>query len=639
MLPLKLIGGALTGPESHFLAIIDSIPTQIWSARSDGTVDFLNRRWLDYTGLSAEQALGRGWTVAVHQDDHTRLLECMGSIVESGTSHETEMRLRRVDGEYRWFLFQGHPLDDGNGTIVGWCGTNTDIDHRKRTEDLLRASEEQFRAIVDSIPALIAVVNACSGKIELVNRTVLDYFGRTLEELQDWPISDSVHPDDLPRVIAAFQSAVATGEPPAWEHRLRRSDGVYRWFQLHGFRWHDNDNRLTRWYCVITDIHDRKIAEDALRRSERFLLEVQGLSRTGGWRLDLATGMVESSPELQRAYQAQPGDDISSPEFFLSRIHPDDQARVRTLLERSVQEKIEYRADCRIIRADGSIGYQHAMGRPVPNEAGEVVEFIGAAMDMTDHWLAATELERASQALRDMQTKLSRAAQVATVGELAASIAHEVNQPLASVVANGHACVRWLSHSPPNIAKALEAAERTVRDGKDAGEVMRRIRTLFKRTTAERVPVDIGDVIQDVLRFIEADATRRRVEVLATLEPQVPAVLGDRVQLQQLVLNLMLNALDAVDPIVNRPKRVAVRTRRGDTARVVVEIEDNGIGLDDPHAVFEPFYTTKTDGMGMGLAICRSIVTAHDGTLAVTQNDDFGTTFWFALPIENGASQ
>jgi PAS domain S-box-containing protein len=639
MLPLNVAVGALTGPESHLRAIIDSIPTQIWSARSDGTVDFINRRWLDYTGLSAEQALGRGWTVAVHQDDHTRLLECMESIVESGASHETEVRLRRVDGEYRWFLFQGHALDDGNGRIVGWCGTNTDIDHRKRAEDLLRASEEQFRAIVDSIPALVAVVNASSGKIELVNRTVLDYFGRTLEELQDWRISDSVHPDDLPRVIAAFQSAVATGEPPSWEHRLRRSDGVYRWFQLRGFPWHDSHNRLTRWYCVIADIHDRKIAEDALRRSERFLLEVQGLSHTGGWRLDLTTGMVESSPELQRAYQAQPGDDISNPEFFLSRIHPDDQARVRTTLERCIQEKTEYRVRCRIVRADGSIGYQYAMGRPVPNEAGEVVEFIGAAMDMTDHWLAATELERASQALRDMQTKLSHAAQVATVGELAASIAHEVNQPLASVVANGHACVRWLSHSPPNIAKALEAAERTVRDGKDAGEVVRRIRTLFKRTTAERVPVDIGDVIRDVLRFIEADAARRRVEVLATLEPQVPAVLGDRVQLQQLVLNLMLNALDAVDPIVDRPKRVAVRARRGDTARVVVEIEDNGIGLDDPHAVFEPFYTTKTDGMGMGLAICRSIVTAHDGTLAVTRNDDFGTTFWFGLPIENGASQ
>jgi PAS domain S-box-containing protein len=639
MLPLNLTVGALTGPESQLRAIIDRVPTQIWSGRSDGTVDFLNRRWLDYTGLSAEQALGRGWTGAVHQDDHTRLLECMGSIVESGTSHETEMRLGRVDGEYRWFLFQGHPLDDGNGAIVGWCGTNTDIDDRKRAEGLLRASEEQFRAIVDSIPALIAVVNASSGEIELVNRAVLDYFGRTLEELQDWPISDSVHPDDLPRVVAAFQSAVDTGEPPAWEHRLRRSDGVYRWFHLRGFRWHDSQNRLTRWYCVITDIHDRKIAEDALRRSERFLLEVQGLSRTGGWRLDLATGMVESSPELQRAYQAQPGEDISNPEFFLSRIHPDDQARVRTLFERSVQEKIEYRADCRIIRADGSVGYQHAVGRPVPNEAGEVVEFIGAAMDMTDHWVAATELERASQTLRDMQTKLSRAAQVATVGELAASIAHEVNQPLASVVANGHACVRWLSHSPPNIAKALEAAERIVRDGKDAGEVVRRIRTLFKRTTAERVPVDIGDVIRDVVRFIEADATRRRVEVVATLEPRVPAVLGDRVQLQQLVLNLMLNALDAVDPNVDRSKRVVVRTRRGDTARVVVEIEDNGIGLDDPHAVFEPFYTTKTDGMGMGLAICRSIVTAHDGTLAVTRNDDFGTTFWFALPIENGASQ
>jgi two-component system sensor kinase FixL len=258
--------------------------------------------------------------------------------------------------------------------------------------------------------------------------------------------------------------------------------------------------------------------------------------------------------------------------------------------------------------------------------------FIGFIRDLSD-------LDQEHRRVQELQSKLFHVSRLSEMGQLSSGLAHEINQPLASVVANGHACVRWLSHSPPNIAKALEAAERTVRDGKDAGEVVRRIRTLFKRTTAERVPVDIGDVVRDVLRFIEADATRRRVEVLATLEPQAPAVFGDRVQLQQVVLNLMLNALDAVDPIVNRPKQVAVRTRRGDAARVVVEIEDNGIGLDDPHAVFEPFYTTKTNGMGMGLAICRSIVTAHDGTLAVTRNDDFGTTFWFALPIENGASQ
>jgi C4-dicarboxylate-specific signal transduction histidine kinase len=236
-----------------------------------------------------------------------------------------------------------------------------------------------------------------------------------------------------------------------------------------------------------------------------------------------------------------------------------------------------------------------------------------------------------------MQTRLSRAAQVATVGEMAASIAHEVNQPLAAVVANGHACVRWLTGTPPNVDKALEAAKRIVKDGKDAGDVVRRVRSLFRRATAERVPLDLGDVIRDVLRLVEADAAKRRVDVGVTLEPGIPLVRGDRVQLQQVVFNLMLNALDAVDPVVDRRKQVMLRTRRCDDAHVMVEVADNGVGLEEPNAVFEPFFTTKPSGMGMGLAICRSIVSAHDGTLAVARNDDFGTTFWFVLPIEPGA--
>jgi PAS domain S-box-containing protein len=616
--------------------MIDSVPTHIWSARSDGSIEFLNQRWREYTGLGLTELRGDGWTAAVHSDDRARLRECWQTIIASGTSRQLEVRLRRVDGEYLWFLFHGQPLKDESGRIVGWCGTNTDIDERKRAEAVLHANEQQFRAIVDSIPALIAVVNASNGEVEQVNRTVLEYFGRAFEDLRHWSITDAVHPDDLPQVLVDWKRALATGTEPAWEHRLRRADGVYRWFEVRGFRWQDGDGRLQRWYCVITDIHDRKLADDALRRSERFLLEVQSLSRTGGWRLDLRTGAVESSPELHRAYQVQPTDDVSNPEFFLSRIHPDDQDRVRGILERAIREQTDYRADCRIVRRDGSVGYQHALGRPVANETGDIVEYVGAAMDMTEHWLALAELERASQALHDMQERLSQAAQVATVGELAASIAHEVNQPLASVVAHGHACVRWLQHNPPNVLKALEAAEHTVRDGRDAGEVVRRIRTLFKRATSERAPVDLGEVVRDVMRLVEANAARRGVDIVATLVPEGPRVLGDRVQLQQVVLNLILNALDALDAVADRQKQLAISTIGRADDRAVVEVSDNGIGLNDAQAAFEPFYTTKPHGMGMGLAICRSIANAHGGTLAAARNEGFGTTFRFSLPIEHG---
>ena len=232
------------------------------------------------------------------------------------------------------------------------------------------------------------------------------------------------------------------------------------------------------------------MAEDALRRSEAFLLEVQRLSRAGGWRYDLATDLVESSPEIQRAYAVQPGEDISRPAFWFDRIHPEDRPRVQAQFERCLREKTEYRAGYRIVLPDGSIRYQYATGQPVTNDAGDLVQFIGASMDMTEHWLATTELERASQAVRDLQARMSRAAQVATVGELAGSIAHEVNQPLAAVVANGHACLRWLSASPPERPQGRRGsrADRQGRQGRWRGRSAstRLVQTDGRRESAAR---------------------------------------------------------------------------------------------------------------------------------------------------------
>lgn len=620
-----------TGPAD---SIVDAIPGLVAVWTPEGETAYVNERVLVYFGTSLEDLQNWKQSDAVHPDDLPRVTAAWTHSISTGTIFRSEHRLRARDGEYHWFDVRAAPDRDQSGRIVRWPVLIVEIDDRKRIEDQLQASEQRFRAIVDSIPALIAVLNVSTGEIEHVNRTVLEYFDRSLDELRLWRFTDAVHPDDLPRVIEAWNHARTTGEPPAWEHRLQRSDGVYRWFQLRGLLWRDSDGSLARWYCVITDVHDRKLAEEALRRSERFLLEVQNLSRTGGWRLNLKTGLVEGSPELYRAYGVQPGDEVSDPEFFLSRIHPEDREHARATLERSVRENVEYHVKCRILRGDGSIGFQHALGRPVFDDTGEAVDFIGAAMDMTEQWQAANDLERTAQALRDLESRLAKAAQVANAGELAASIAHEVNQPLASVVANGHACVRWLQHNPPNVAKALEAAERTVRDGKDAGEVVRRIRNLFKRAATERLSVDLGNVVRDVMRLVAADAARRSVDIIATLEPQGPYVLGDRVQLQQLVLNLVHNALDALEPLFDRPRRLALRCSYRGSAQAVVEVEDNGIGLDDVQAAFEAFYTTKTNGMGMGLAICRSIASSHDGTLTVSGNDDFGATFRFLLPTE-----
>ena len=249
-----------------------------------------------------------------------------------------------------------------------------------------------------------------------------------------------------------------------------------------------------------------------------------------------------------------------------------------------------------------------------------------------------TERKQTEETLRRTQAELAHVTRVASLGEMTASIAHEVNQPLAAVVANGHACLRWLSASPPNVPKAVEAAERIVKDGKDAGEVVRRVRALFKRTAVEKVPLDLREVIGEVLRLLDSYPARKHVSLDVVLDPDLPPVFADRVQLQQLVLNLMLNALEALEPVSGRVKQLSVRSKRAEGREAVIQISDNGIGLDDSVAAFEPFVTTKPEGMGLGLAICRSIVAAHEGRLSAERNVGFGTTFTVTLPIQPDGS-
>jgi signal transduction histidine kinase len=253
--------------------------------------------------------------------------------------------------------------------------------------------------------------------------------------------------------------------------------------------------------------------------------------------------------------------------------------------------------------------------------------------------LAASQLietkRRSEEALRTIQARFSRATRFATVAELAASIAHEVSQPLSAVVANGQACTQWLSAEPPNVINARVAAERIIRDGKDAGEVVRHIRALFRKTAPEKVDLNINDVIDEVLRLIHKESVEKRIAVESDLEKRLPPALGDRVQLQQVIFNLLLNGIEAMETVTDRPKKLLIRSTLQNSDAILVEIRDYGTGLADSEKVYEAFYTTKEKGMGMGLSICRSIVQSHGGRLGTKPSQGPGTTFFFTLPLRS----
>ena len=381
--------------------ILDTIPGFVWTMTATGEVELVNRQMLDYFGARSEEL--KNWSSFLHEDDRARVIVEWTRTIETTEPYQIEHRLRRADGVYRWFQARGLALRDGEGRVTRWYNLLTDIDDRKRAEEVLRTSEQNLRLIVDSIPGFVITATP-SGELELANLRMLTYFGKTLEELKEWSLV--IHPDDRPLVVAAWAHSVHTGDPHDIPQRLLGADGVYRWFHVRASALRNAEGEIQRWYALFTDIDESKQAEAKLRRSEWNLLEAQRLGHSGSWSLDVASGIVTGSPEMRRVFGATDGDDPSQPDFWFDRIHPEDRPRVRELFEQCVAEKREYQADYRLLLPDGTIRHQHSRGNPIVNEAGHLVEFVGTAIDTTDHALATAELQRAFEEIKRLKDRL-----------------------------------------------------------------------------------------------------------------------------------------------------------------------------------------------------------------------------------------
>ena len=405
---------------------------------------------------------------------------------------------------------------------------------------------------------------------------------------------------------------------------MRRSDGVYRWFLFRSEPLRDESGAIAGWYGTNTDIEDRKQAEVALRRSRSYLAEAQRLSSTGSFAWDIESNTHFWSDQTYQIMQLEPGSDLTT-DLILQRIHPEDRMKMVNELNRAIEGTEYWDYEIRLQMPDDSIKYLHVLARRATYDE-DRSEVVGALLDVTD-------AKKSQEALYTAQSALAHATRVATLGEISVTIAHEVNQPLAAIVANGQACLRFLDRAMPDLESVRGAVQWIVKDGNRAADVIRRVRGMMKKADANKAPVELNDVIEEVAALLHRQLHGKGVVLRCDLR-QLPPVIADRTQLQQVIINLMINAAEAMEEVHGRARILVIRSFRGEGGRVAVTIEDSGAGIQaDPERLFDAFFTTKASGLGMGLSICRSIVEDHDGRLwAIPNPGRPGVTFQFELP-------
>lgn len=604
--------------------IVDSIPGLVELLTAGGEIAVVNRQVVEYFGRTLEELRRWGTNDTVHPDDLPHVIDVFARSIACGAPYEIVQRFRRSDGVYRWFQNSGCPIRDTEGRVVRWCVLLTDIDDRKRAEDAIRASERNLQLTIDTIPALAWSARP-DGSAEFFNRHYLEFLGLSGGEASDGGWTAAAHPDDRDRLSAAWQVMTASDKPGEAEARLRRSDGEYRWFLLRANPLRDEAGNTIKWYGTNTDIDDRKRAEEELRRSEAFLAEGQHLARLGSFSWRVEDDRISWSDQLYRIFEFELGSRVTL-ERLGGRVHPDDIPILNDMIARARANAGNFEYEHRLLMPDNSVKYLHLLAHATRDEAGRL-EYIGAVQDVT-------ERRRSEEALSRARSELARVAGVTSLGVLTASIAHEVNQPLSGIVTNAGTCLRMLAADPPNVDGARETARRTIRDGNRASEVIARLRALFGGRGPVTESVDLNDAAREVIALSLSELQKNRVILRTEFLDDLPSVSGDRIQLQQVILNLIRNATDAMSGVDNRPRQLLVRTEHDEDDCVRLTVQDSGIGFGPEGAIklFEAFYTTKIDGMGIGLSVSRSIIENHHGRLWAVPNDGPGAAFSFSVP-------
>jgi PAS domain S-box-containing protein len=669
---------ALRQREKELRDIFESIPVMAFVADADGGNVIGNRRWLEYAGPGHRAASSPG---AVHADDAPRYKAARLHSIRTGESFEQEVRLRSSDGEYRWFLSRAVPLRDETSRIMKWYGVHIDI-HERKLAARERAAHVWFLESMDRINRAMQGTNDLERMMSDVLDAVLEVFACDRAWLiypcdpgaASWrAVMEHTRPQFpgafalgrevplTPEMAATFRAALGAGgavlsgpgyelqvsQPASERYAVRsrmvtavrpRVDRPYL-FGLHQCTharvWSEPEKRLFEEIGRrLDDVLTSLLVFRSLRESEGKLEEAQRIGRMGYFEYDLDSQRLTLSEQACRIYGLQQHELSAWQGRSLELVHPDDRAALAEAIASTGESDGRFEVEFRALRPDGEIRIVHSRGEAIRDASG--LRAFGTLQDITELRRAREELSASAEALRDAEAALARVNRVTTLGVLAASIAHEVNQPLGAITASAASCARWLGANPPRMDKARSALDRIAADGKRAAEVVDRIRTLVNRQAPRRTRLDLNEAIREVIALTRTEMRRKAISLETSLAPDLPLIEGDRVQLQQVVLNLIVNAVEAMDSGGARSRELTIASTQDRANGVEVDVRDSGPGVDPAQVdrLFEAFYTSKADGIGMGLSISRAIIEAHGGRLWVTPNLPCGAAFRFSLPVE-----
>jgi PAS domain S-box-containing protein len=597
----------------------------------------INRHLTEICGISVENHIGRTVreTVPKVAAQVEKIVELILSKGEPITG--IEVNGQRPDGTNaeRFWRTNWHPLRGPEGVIVGINVVAEEITERKRAEAALAASEARYRALVRASSSLVWTTAADGQIVDMPEWRALT--GQTADEVRGWGWLNALHPEDRRRTQIVWQTAVDTRTIYETEYRIRRWDGEYVWHQARGVAVIEDDCSIREWVGICIDIEDRKRAAQRQIKAEKALrdlnetleqrVEAEARERARIWSVSQDLLVVTDTEgrflNVNPAWTATLGwsevELVGNTSEWL--LHPDDREKTRTETGRLGEGRKTLRFENRLRHKGGS--YCRLSWTAVPDRG----LIYAVARDIT-------ELKDTEEQLRTSRRELAKVTRQTTMGAMTASIAHEVNQPLGSIVANANAGLRWLTRAEPDLDEARATLKRIVSDGHRASEVIASIRSMFGKDRREKSTVSVNDLVGDVLSLVQGELETRQISVQNEMLHELPHVMAERVQLQQVFLNLIMNAVDAMSSVTDRKRVLTIRSRVVESDRVQITLKDSGTGIDPSHMdrIFDAFFTTKSDGMGMGLSICRSIIESHDGRLSAAPGRPYGSIFQVILP-------